>query len=419
VILVIENIHAYEALYERLIPYLKMPHLGIIATTDLLNYDQVLKNHPEFLSEFEKVNIVETNKEDTIAILKNNARLLKISIRPEAILEIVQLADRLIGNSPEPAKSLSILEELQTLRKTITIDDVRQVVSDKTNIPIGDIGTDEKKILMELEVSMKKKIIGQDEAVQDVSEALRRLRTGIADHSKPAGSFLFLGPTGVGKTYTAKILAESYFGRKNAMIRFDMSEFSLAGSTTPFTDRLAGAIEEMPLSLIFFDELEKSNVLVRNLLLQVLDEGRLTRGSGREASFKDAIIIATSNAGSAEIIANPEIDKKTLINHLIQNNIFAPEFLNRFNSIVLFKPLGQSEARKITSLLLAEFAKTLQEDKKITLVITDALIDKVSAAGFDPEFGARPIKRAMEEIVENKVAEYIMAGNTGGSIKIL
>jgi len=419
VILVIENIHAYEALYERLIPYLKMPHLGIIATTDLSNYDQVLKNHPEFLSEFEKVNIVETNKEDTIAILKNNARLLKISIRPEAILEIVQLADRLIGNSPEPAKSLSILEELQTLRKTITIDDVRQVVSDKTNIPIGDIGTDEKKILMELEVSMKKKIIGQDEAVQDVSEALRRLRTGIADHSKPAGSFLFLGPTGVGKTYTAKILAESYFGRKNAMIRFDMSEFSLAGSTTPFTDRLAGAIEEMPLSLIFFDELEKSNVLVRNLLLQVLDEGRLTRGSGREASFKDAIIIATSNAGSAEIIANPEIDKKTLINHLIQNNIFAPEFLNRFNSIVLFKPLGQSEARKITSLLLAEFAKTLLDDKKITLVITDALIDKVSAAGFDPEFGARPIKRAMEEIVENKVAEYIMAGNTGGSIKIL
>ncbi|MEK7080913.1 MAG: AAA family ATPase, partial [Patescibacteria group bacterium] len=174
-----------------------------------------------------------------------------------------------------------------------------------------------------------------------------------------------------------------------------------------------------PLSLIFFDELEKSNVLVRNLLLQVLDEGRLTRGSGREASFKDAIIIATSNAGSAEIIANPEIDKKTLINHLIQNNIFAPEFLNRFNSIVLFKPLNQSEARKIASLLLAEFAEHLFNDKKITLVITDALIDKVSAAGFDPEFGARPIKRALEEIVENKVAEYIMAGNTGGSIKIL
>jgi ATP-dependent Clp protease ATP-binding subunit ClpA len=296
---------------------------------------------------------------------------------------------------------------------------VRQIVSDKTNIPIGDIGTDEKKVLIGLEDTMKKKIIGQDEAVQDVAEALRRLRTGVADHNKPAGSFLFLGPTGVGKTYTAKILAESYFGRKNAMIRFDMSEFSGGNSLTAFTERLTSAVEESPMSLIFFDELEKSNPAIHNLLLQVLDEGRLTRASGREASFKDAIIIATSNAGSAEIIANPEIDKKILINDLIRDGIFAPEFLNRFNSIVLFKPLGQNEAREITTLLLNEFAENLLADKKITLVITDALIDKISAAGYDPEFGARPINRAIEEIVENKVAEYIIAGNTGGSIKIV
>jgi ATP-dependent Clp protease ATP-binding subunit ClpB len=396
-----------------------MPHLGIIATTDLSNYDQVLKNHPEFLSKFEKVDVAETNEEDTLAILANKAQLQKIFIKKDALLEIVQLADRLIGNIPEPAKSLSILEELQTLHKTITVDDVRQIVSDKTNVPIGAIGADERKVLAELEISMRKKIVGQDEAVKDVSDALKRLRTGIADHSKPAGSFLFLGPTGVGKTYTAKILAESYFGRKNAMIRFDMSEFSLAGSVVPFTERLSSAIEEAPLSLVFFDELEKSNVLIRNLLLQVLDEGRLTRSSGREASFKDAIIIATSNAGSAEIIANPNVDKKILINDLIRNSIFAPEFLNRFNSIVLFKPLNQDQVRKVTSLLLAEFAERLMEDKKITLIITDALIDKISAAGFDPEFGARPIKRALEEIVENKVAEYIMAGNVGGSLKII
>jgi ATP-dependent Clp protease ATP-binding subunit ClpA len=203
------------------------------------------------------------------------------------------------------------------------------------------------------------------------------------------------------------------------MIRFDMSEFSSEGSVTTFTDRLTSVIEEAPLSLVFFDELEKSNNVIHNLLLQVLDEGRLTRSSGRVASFKDAIIIATSNAGSTDIIANPNIDKKVLINNLIKNGIFAPEFLNRFNDIVLFKPLNQSEARKIASLLLDEFAERLLLDKKITLVITDALIDKIASAGFDPEFGARPIKRAVEEIVENKVAEYIMAGNTGGSIKII
>ena len=328
VILVIENIHSYESVYERLMPYLHMPHLGIIATTDLENYDQVLKNHAEFLSKFEKVDVLPTNEEDTVAILQNNARHLHISIDQDAVLEIVRLADRLIGNIPEPIKSISILEELQTLGKRINVADVRQVVSDKTNIPIGNIGADEKKVLIGLEDSMKKKIIGQDEAVKDVAEALRRLRTGIADHSKPAGSFLFLGPTGVGKTYTAKILAESYFGRKNAMIRFDMSEFSSSGSMGAFTERLTMAIEEMPMSLVFFDELEKANSSIHNLLLQVLDEGRLTRTSGREASFKDAIIIATSNAGSAEIIANPAIDKKILINDLIRDGIFAPEFLN-------------------------------------------------------------------------------------------
>ncbi len=419
IILVIENIHLYEEMYERLMPYLSMPSLGIITTTDFSNYDQVLKSHPEFLAKFSKVDLDGTNTEDTIAILKDKAHKDKISINEDALAEIVRLTDRLVGNQPQPAKSLSVLEELETLGKTITILDVQQIISDKTNMPIGAIGTDERKVLRELEETMRKKIVGQDEAVKDVTEALVRLRTGIADHSKPAGSFLFLGSTGVGKTYTAKVLAESYFGRKNAMIRFDMSEFSQDGAVTTFTERLSSAIEEAPLSLVFFDELEKSNPLVRNLLLQVLDEGRLTRHSGREVSFRDSIIIATSNAGSRELIANPDVPKKALIDTLIQSGIFAPEFLNRFNSVILFKPLDQKQARTIASLLLSEFANRLYEDKKITLEITEALIDQVSAAGFDPDFGARPIKRAIEQLVENKVADYIMAGNGEGNLKII
>ena len=418
VILVLKNIHAYESLYERLMPYLQLPNLGIVAITDFFNYNEVLKKHPEFVSQFEKVSIEETAPADTMAVLINYARQNEIRISDEALQEIVRLADRLIGNQPEPAKSVAILEELRTLEKSITIDDVRQIVSDKTNIPIGAIGADEKKVLVELESLMKSKIVGQDEAVEDVSLALRRLRSGVADPNKPAGSFLFLGPTGVGKTYTAKILAECYFGRKDAMIRFDMSEFSLPDSLSLFVDRLASVIEEAPLSLVFFDELEKSNRLIQNLLLQILDEGRLTRGSGWEASFKNAIIIATSNAGSINIIQNRSIEKKELINLLIKDNIFAPEFLNRWSSIILFRPLDQSQARKISSLLLRELAARLLADNNIKLLVTDALIDKVSTAGFDPEFGARPIKRAIEKIVENKVAEYIVAGNTGGTIEI-
>jgi len=419
VILVIENIHAYESIYERLMPYLQMSHLGIVATTDFFNYDKVLKNHADFLSKFEKVDILPTNATETLAIITNHANLTKTSIKKDALVEIVRLADRFVGNQSEPAKSISILDELRSLHKTITVDDVRQIVSDRTNIPIGAIGRDEKKVLMDLESTMRKKIVGQDEAVSDVSEALKRLRTGISDPSRPAGSFLFLGPTGVGKTYTAKILAESYFGRKNAMIRFDMSEFSLSDSVPIFVDRLASAIEEAPLSLVFFDELEKSNRLIHNLFLQMLDEGRLTRDSGREASFKDAIIIATSNAGSINIIENTKIDKKTLIDSLIREGTFAPEFLNRFSSIVLFRPLEEKEVREIALLLLNEFAERLLVDKGISLLVTDALVGQIAAAGFDREFGARPIKRAIEEIVENKVAEYIINGDNSGQIKII
>jgi ATP-dependent Clp protease ATP-binding subunit ClpE len=203
------------------------------------------------------------------------------------------------------------------------------------------------------------------------------------------------------------------------MIRFDMSEFSLPESVKLFSDRLASVIEENPLSLVFFDELEKSNRAIHHLLLQVLDEGRLTRENGRVASFKEAIVIATSNAGSADIIANPLVDKKTLLDGLIHKEIFAPEFLNRFSGIILFKPLNKDNVRKVTELMLKEFQERLFEDKKIKLQITDALIDKVASAGFDPDFGARPINRAIEEIVENKVADYIMAGNSEGEIKIL
>lgn len=419
VILVIENIHSYEPIYEKLAPYLDMKHLGIVATTDFANYDQVLKNYPELLSKFEKIDILPPGREETLAILKNKAKITGTSIKNDALEEIVRLSDKFIGNQPEPLKSILVLEELRTLGRKITIEDVRQVISDKTNIPIGSIGGDERKVLLEIEDTMKKKIIGQDDAVKDVAEALKRLRAGISDPSKPAGSFLFLGPTGVGKTYTAKILAESYFGRKNAMIRFDMSEFSLPETVDTFTDRLASVIEEAPLSLVFLDELEKANKVIHNLLLQVLDEGRLTRENGRVASFKESIIITTSNAGSANIIENPNIDKKSLIDDLIRKSIFAPEFLNRFSGIILFRPLGTNEAKKISELLLVEFAERLLNDKNITLEITDALINKVAEAGFDPEFGARPIKRAIEEIVENKVAEYIIAGNNGGNLKII
>ena len=419
VILVLKNIHAYESLYERLLPYLNTSHLAIIATTDFSDYDRVLKMHPEFLSKFEKVDILATSLDETVEILANYSVLHHVHVKKEVLKELVGLADRFIANQSQPLKSILIVDELRALGRDITTEDVRQIISDKTNIPIGALGADERKVLVELEQTMRNKIIGQEEAVKDVSEALRRLRTGVADPSKPAGSFLFLGPTGVGKTYTAKILAESYFGRKDSMIRFDMSEFSQPDATVLFAERLGSVIEENPLSLVFFDELEKAHRTIHQLLLQVLDEGRMTRENGRVANFRDAIIIATSNAGSAKIIENPNIDKKNLIDTLIKNNTYAPEFLNRFSGIILFKPLSAKEAREISSLLLSELSERILKDKGVKLEVTDALIDRVASAGFDPDFGARPIKRAIEEIVENKIADYIIKGETSGTITIM
>lgn len=418
VILAIENIYEYANIYDKFLPYLDMPHLGIVATTDFAGLDKVLKNYPEFLSKFLKVDIGETNDEETLAILKNHIYLKSLKIKQDSTLEIIRLTNRYVGNEPQPLKSILLLDELKTLNKEITIEDVRQLVSDKTNMSIGDLNQDEKSLLIDLEENMLAKIIDQEEGVRDVANALKRLRAGIGDPDKPA-SFMFLGTTGVGKTYTAKILAESYFGRKDAMIRFDMSEFSLPDSLDIFSDRVASVIEENPLSLVFFDELEKAHRVIHQLLLQVLDEGRLTRKNGREANFKNSIIIATTNAGSSELIKNPNQDKKALINIIIDNNIFAPEFLNRFSDIILFKPLTKNGIKKVTLLLLNEFKERLYEDKGFNLIVDEALVDKVAEAGFDPLFGARPIKRSIEELVENQVADYILKGGVEKDIRIL
>lgn len=409
VILAIENIYEYSNIFDKFLPYLDMKHLGIVATTDFAGLDRVLKNYPEFLSKFLKVDMGETDDEETLAILRNHIFLKGLDIKEEAILEIVRLTNRYVGNQPQPLKSILLLDELKTLGKKIELEDVQSLVSDKTNMSIGELGVDEKSLLLDLEKNMLAKIIDQEEGVRDVANALKRLRAGIGDPDKPA-SFMFLGTTGVGKTYTAKILAESYFGRKDAMIRFDMSEFSLPDSLDNFADRLAGVIEEMPLSLVFLDELEKAHRVIHQLLLQVLDEGRLTRKNGREANFKNSIIIATTNAGSTNLIENPNIDKKSLINLIISSNIFAPEFLNRFSDIILFKPLTKDGIKKVTLLLLNEFKERLYEDKGYNLIVDENLINKVAEAGFDPVFGARPINRSIEEIVENQVANYILQG---------
>lgn len=419
IIIAIKDIHLYPSLYERMIPYLEAKHFGIICITDFGSYDHVLKSHPEFLSHFGVVELEEPTEDEAFKILRNHARLKRLDITNDLLVEILKLTNKFIANQSEPLRSILILEELENLKRKITKEDIENIISDKTNIPIGSLDSKEKEVLLHLEEKMKSLVIGQNEAIYDVVEALKRLRVGISDPEKPAGSFLFLGPTGVGKTYTAKVLAESYFGREDAMIRFDMSEYAMPNSANIFLDKLGAYLEEFPFSLVFFDELEKADKKIHNLLLEVLDEGYVVRENGRKAFFKEAIIIATTNAGSGEIIKDIGISKKYLLEILIQKGIFSPEFLNRFSDVVLFQPLKHSDILKVSRLLIEEVAQRIFIEKGIQIEVTDALIEKVSEAGFDINFGARPIKRAIEEIIENKVADYIISGGGEGNLKIV
>ena len=244
--------------------------------------------------------------------------------------------------------------------------------------------------------------------MHSIASALRRARTGIATKEKPIGTFLFLGPTGSGKTHTGKMLAKHYFGGDASMVRFDMSEFATEGNAAIFIERLAVSIEEQPFGLLFFDELEKAHRVIWNILLQVLDEGRLSTRIGRTVSFKNNIIIATSNAGTALIQKNPQITKDDLIRYLIQENLFSPEFLNRFDDIVLFHPLSRQDSEAVTRLLLQDLNVRMMRERGVTVKITDTLVRALVDAGYNEEYGARALRRTVQEKVENAVADMIL-----------
>ena len=342
--------------------------------------------------------------------------------------DLNKLAELKYGRLPALQKELSTLSTKDEqgndnvlLKEEVDEEDIAKVVSTWTGIPVARLGSGEREKLVHLEEILHQRVVGQDEAVKAVSEAVVRARAGIKDPNRPIGSFIFLGPTGVGKTELAKTLAEVLFDDERNMVRIDMSEYMekhtvsrLIGAPPGYVGydeggQLTEAVRRHPYCVILLDEIEKAHADVFNVLLQVLDDGRLTDGQGRSVDFKNTLIIMTSNLGSSEIMKNQgQMDREKIQQMLM--NFFRPEFLNRVDDIVTFKPLQQEQIKDIVKLVLHELSERLNKQLELTLTATDEAISFLAQAGFDPAFGARPLKRLIVHTVENILGRKIVAG---------
>ena len=359
----------------------------------------------------------------------------------ERSYDLNKVAELRYGKLPELQKELEKEEaeenkkENVLLRNKVTEEEIAKIVSKWTGIPVAKLMEGEREKILHLKDILHKRVIGQDEAVEDVSEAIMRSRAGISDPKKPIGSFLFLGPTGVGKTELAKSLAESLFDDEHNMIRIDMSEYMekysvsrLIGAPPGYVGyeeggQLTEAVRRKPYSVVLFDEIEKAHPDVFNILLQVLDDGRITDSQGRTVDFKNTIIILTSNLGSEYILEGinekGEISEETKekVNELLKKS-FRPEFLNRLDEIVFYKPLQKNEVSKILDLLIKDLEKRL-EDKHITLELTQKAKDYLIDNGYNQVYGARPLKRFVTKKLETLIAESILKQKILPSSKVL
>lgn len=465
-------------------PALARGELQLIGATTLNEYRKIEKDSA-LARRFQPITVNEPSQEETIKILKGIQGKYEafhhVKYTDEAIKSAVTLSARYIQDRFLPDKAIDLLDEAGS-RKNLTIhsldpkvvddkiknaekqkqaalkqedyekaayyrdqenkykkvkdnnmaegtaptvseEDMQKIVEEKTNIPIGELKAKEKEQLRDLGQSLKKHVIGQDKAVDKVARAIRRNRIGFNKTGRPIGSFLFVGPTGVGKTETAKQLARELFGTEDSMIRFDMSEYmekhsvsKLIGSPPGYVGyeeagQLTEQVRRHPYSLILLDEVEKAHPDVMHMFLQILDDGRLTDSQGRTVSFKDTIIIMTSNAGSGDSVVNvgfssdSEGKSNSIMNKLTQ--YFKPEFLNRFDDIIEFNALSKDNLMKIFNLMLDDVNNMLR-GQGLSIHVTKPVADKLVDLGYNPQMGARPLRRVIQEQIEDRVADYYL-----------
>ncbi|MEO1006195.1 MAG: ATP-dependent Clp protease ATP-binding subunit, partial [Cyanobacteria bacterium J06638_38] len=475
IILVIDEIHtivgagamggAMDAA-NMLKPALARGEIQCLGSTTLDEYRQYIERDAALERRFQKVMVGEPSVEDAIAILQGLRKTYedfhKVKYTDEAIHTAVTFAERYITDRFLPDKAIDLIDEAgsrthlnhclqqgeaenqvevptinpEALTPVVDEEAIAKIVAAWTGVPVTKMTETESEALMYLEDNLHERVIGQDEAVKAVSRALRRSRSGLGDRNRPIASLFFSGPTGVGKTELAKALATQMFGTEDAIVRIDMSEYmeshtisKLIGSPPGFVGydeggQLTEAVRRQPYTIVLFDEIEKAHPDVFNLMLQLLDDGRLTDAQGRTVSFKNTVIIMTSNIGSKVIEKggsglgfdfSGDQDEaqynriKDLVNQELKN-YFRPEFINRLDEIIVFRQLTRPEVREIAGILLREISSRLEEQRQITLGVTTAFEDKVIEEGFDPSYGARPLRRAIMRLLEDSLAEAILSG---------
>ena len=425
---------------EVLLSALRAANLYVIATTSPAEYQERIGSNSAVAGLFERLDVHELDSSSTLEILEDMVPRIEhesqVFLTVQALLEIVRLAERYLRDQPFPQKALNLLTELggfaqETGNQLVGAETVQKLLSDKLKVPLETATGGERDKLLHLAEELHKTVIAQDEAISAIVAALQRARAGLASGKRPIASFLFLGPTGVGKTESAKALARVYFGDEKRMIRLDMSEYQqsdglvrILGAPGTATGVKVGGqfvdqVHDQPFSLILLDELEKAHPQILNLFLQVLDDGRLTDGTSRVIDFTNTIIIATSNAG-AELIRtsitageDQATRLKKLINYLQEEGIYRPEFLNRFDGVIDFHPLNADQMMAIVRLMLGQLTTKLANEQHITVAFGDDLVEGLARTGFDPQFGARPARRLIQDTVEHYLAQKILEGKLG------
>lgn len=421
---------ASQALRPVIARLLQEPTIRVLAVADPASYHALRASDPTIGGLLDALTVQEPPHAQVLDVLFEHSvaleRRTRVTATYRAVEAVLAYSERFLGDLRLPGKALAMLDDAVALavragERTVREEHIREVVSARTHVDVRTPGAADRDTLLSLEDRLNARIVGQGEAVRAVVAALKRACMDVGERRRPAGTFLLLGPTGVGKTHTALVLAEEYAGGGDRFVRVDLNEYATQASAESLfagtdTSPLLRHIHDLPASVVLLDEIEKAHPSVLHQFLQLLDEGRVTDTAGRTHDFRHAVILATSNAGSAFIrsaVAAPDFDPSTftkrLLEHVLDAGAFTPEFVNRFDAVIAFHPLTPDDAKRVLALMIGDIARKLEQQRGITLTVDEACLSALLERGVSAEFGARELRRLVADTVETLIAERLLA----------